>query len=986
MYDGVSPIGAQMTATVQNGKFSATTFDTDITEKSYTVEAKVVLDNKDVVATKSFTIASKTLTLSAPSTVVEGNEITVTGTATAKPTITVNPAKGTLYDVYYNPTTKGYSVKWSTQNATVGLEAAPGNYEIKALITATTLEQKATVTVIGATLTASAQNTVLMLKTDITGESNRQKDTPVFIEVTYPNGITKFNNANDTFVEDDGSYKWEVPGTYLTEKGTYKVKAWTDLGQKWYADASSSFTVSDQEVTITLPSRATVLNEFTVTGTANQGVGTTVLLFKGTPSAGATTNVLLDSATLDSSKAYSKKIQAPTTTGSYKITAVLDTNNDGAYNADEAKASANILIEAPTLTLDTTQDAAGATDVKITGTLDQDDKVGAQVNIQIDELGLSVWVDVIDNEYCYTWDTSINGPVGEVPSGTYNVIVEYKYGSTTMQISGSVVLLTLPPNISWNMTISATNQLDPVVVGMDPNASDGYDPEYDVFSQTPVQGKVILILDDLYSTSIKKTRCYNETVSWNFSVGVPTGQTTTLSWNVPSSVNLTIFEGAEVLSSGSQLSEGSHELTVMAELGIEFCIDLKAGWNMVSLPIIPDNCSVDAIFGSISTLDTMPVVTWESPSFVLVTCIEPKTGYWVFTPSDTTISVTGEAITDTTLILGAGWNMVGTVGTDNLTISDISNQVTERPAVTWVAPSFIETTILEPGKSAWVFVTTDTTVTTVEAVSTEVKAKVVPTITSATITDEWNLTISATNQLEPITFGIHPNATNGYDAFDTFVQTPIQGKVILILDDIYATEINKDELAWNLSVGVPEGQTSTLTWSSSNIPADVSLTLDGTDMKLNNSMDLGEGSHLFEIRGNISEAAVFDTGTGTAPSTSGTHNGTITPLYNFNVSYMYTYPCAGTGGHAEYVKIWNSTWNTTATWTGYSGDYHNITFGESFILRAGETYNYTIKTGSYPQIIHATSTEVTGGTITCTQFTDVNGVTYNDWIPAIRLE
>ena len=104
-----------------------------------------------------------------------------------------------------------------------------------------------------------------------------------------------------------------------------------------------------------------------------------------------------------------------------------------------------------------------------------------------------------------------------------------------------------------------------------------------------------------------------------------------------------------------------------------------------------------------------------------------------------------------------------------------------------------------------------------------------------------------------------------------------------------------------------------------------------------------------------------------------------------NVSYIYTYPCAGTGGHAESVKIWNSTWTTTATWNGYTGDYHNITFDESFILRAGETYNYTIITGSYPQIIHATSQAVTGGTITCTEFTDVNGVTYNDYIPAIRL-
>ncbi len=130
----------------------------------------------------------------------------------------------------------------------------------------------------------------------------------------------------------------------------------------------------------------------------------------------------------------------------------------------------------------------------------------------------------------------------------------------------------------------------------------------------------------------------------------------------------------------------------------------------------------------------------------------------------------------------------------------------------------------------------------------------------------------------------------------------------------------------------------------------------------------------------------FDTGSGTYPSIAGTHNGTIMSNQDISVTHIYIYPCLGTGGHAESVKIWNSTWNTTATWNDYSGDYHNITFGESFVLRAGETYNYTIITGSYPQIIHATSMEVTGGTITCTEFTDVNGVTYNNWIPAIRLE
>jgi hypothetical protein len=130
----------------------------------------------------------------------------------------------------------------------------------------------------------------------------------------------------------------------------------------------------------------------------------------------------------------------------------------------------------------------------------------------------------------------------------------------------------------------------------------------------------------------------------------------------------------------------------------------------------------------------------------------------------------------------------------------------------------------------------------------------------------------------------------------------------------------------------------------------------------------------------------FDTGDGTYPSISGTHNGTITPDQRITVSKLYTYPCPGTGGHIDYIKIWNNSgWNVTANWNGYVGDWHNISFSESFTLERDQTYNYTIITGSYPQIIHEHSKEVTGGTITCTQFTDSNGRTYDNWIPAIKL-
>jgi hypothetical protein len=134
---------------------------------------------------------------------------------------------------------------------------------------------------------------------------------------------------------------------------------------------------------------------------------------------------------------------------------------------------------------------------------------------------------------------------------------------------------------------------------------------------------------------------------------------------------------------------------------------------------------------------------------------------------------------------------------------------------------------------------------------------------------------------------------------------------------------------------------------------------------------------------------IFDTDASANPypSISGRHNGTIRSNETITVHKLYTYPCPGTGGHTEYVKIWNSTdWTVTATWNGYTGDWHNITFNNSFTLYANETYNYTIVTGSYPQIIHEASWNATGGKITCTEFVDVNGKRHEGWIPAIRLD
>ena len=159
--------------------------------------------------------------------------------------------------------------------------------------------------------------------------------------------------------------------------------------------------------------------------------------------------------------------------------------------------------------------------------------------------------------------------------------------------------------------------------------------------------------------------------------------------------------------------------------------------------------------------------------------------------------------------------------------------------------------------------------------------------------------------------------------------------------------------------------------------------------------DVGKGEamlHNFVVE----LSPIFDTGPSKNPypSIMGIHNGTIKPSQNISVSRLYTYPCTGTGGHTESIKLYeNSKLIANGTWSGYKGDWHNIslhnlTGGTPYVtLLEDHDYNYTIRTGSYPQIIHNQTLTNEYGTITCTKFIDVNGrVYYYDWIPAIRLE
>ena len=199
----------------------------------------------------------------------------------------------------------------------------------------------------------------------------------------------------------------------------------------------------------------------------------------------------------------------------------------------------------------------------------------------------------------------------------------------------------------------------------------------------------------------------------------------------------------------------------------------------------------------------------------------------------------------------------------------------------------------------------------------------------------------------------------------------------------------------------PDGTVSAYNWTSSldgPLSTAPSFTKPASELSLGTHLITflvqdDQGAWSAETTGNltiepVNLTRVFDTGYGSYPSIAGRHTGTITLNRSMLVHRLFTYPCPGTGGRAISVLIGNATWNVTAAGHDYSsGDWQNITFNEPFVLRKNETYQYTLVTDSYPQLITGhTTIAVAGGTMTCTEFVDANGQLHEDWIPAIRLE
>ena len=138
---------------------------------------------------------------------------------------------------------------------------------------------------------------------------------------------------------------------------------------------------------------------------------------------------------------------------------------------------------------------------------------------------------------------------------------------------------------------------------------------------------------------------------------------------------------------------------------VEHILQLKAGWNMVSLPVIPDDSTANTV---------MPpgvffqLVTWSGTGYVTASNFEAARGYWLLVLEDVNVTVFGEPVNSLSLSLSPGWSMVG--GPNSIVQSSEAFPGFYQ-LVTWTGTGYTSATVFDPGKGYWALVLEETQVT-----------------------------------------------------------------------------------------------------------------------------------------------------------------------------------------------------------------------------------------------------------------------------------
>ena len=135
---------------------------------------------------------------------------------------------------------------------------------------------------------------------------------------------------------------------------------------------------------------------------------------------------------------------------------------------------------------------------------------------------------------------------------------------------------------------------------------------------------------------------------------------------------------------------------------------VSAGWNLISVPLVVSNFARSAVFPTAISLAFAYVGGSPPQGYVQRDTLQLVDGYWLKFGTGQMVTVSGYANFEDSVMVTAGWNLVGTV-TDSVAVSTIQQRPPGIVSSQFFGyeGSYIPSTILAPARSYWVKVSQD---------------------------------------------------------------------------------------------------------------------------------------------------------------------------------------------------------------------------------------------------------------------------------------
>ena len=207
--------------------------------------------------------------------------------------------------------------------------------------------------------------------------------------------------------------------------------------------------------------------------------------------------------------------------------------------------------------------------------------------------------------------------------------------------------------------------------------------------------------------------------SWKAMTFVGSYSADNLTWNIykyETVINLTA-EGTYNYTVAAFDKAGNKNTTIITVEAIStktYSISIYEGWNLISLPLMPEDTSIDAVIPNPSDGDMIfgdiagPGITWKSAMYIEgvgwygdLSELVPKEGYLYMANSNITINVTGKEVTDTNTTIYNGWNLIGyakdvsmplgdAIGAEYNPANDMIFGDEAGPGISWKSAMYIE--------------------------------------------------------------------------------------------------------------------------------------------------------------------------------------------------------------------------------------------------------------------------------------------------------